>query len=62
MNTTCWKNGDIFYMTFSTYFFKWSCNKDGYGQHSSHLKKKTICSNKNVNENGYKHRENVGKK
>ncbi len=54
MNTTHWKNDDIYHMTISTYFLKWRCNKVAHGQHSSHLKKKLICSNKKVNENGHK--------
>ncbi len=56
------ENDDIYYMTIFTYFLKWRCNRVGYGQHYSHLKNKTICSNKKVNENGYKHKENVEKK
>ncbi len=60
MNTTHWRNDDICYMTICTYVLKWKCNKANYGQHLNHLKKKN--SNKKVNEDEHKHRENVEKR
>jgi hypothetical protein len=36
--------------------------KANYGQHFGCLEKRTICSNKKVNEDEHKHRENVKKK
>jgi hypothetical protein len=44
INTTYWKNGDNCYMTISTYFLKWKCNKASYGQHCDHLRKKDNIS------------------
>jgi hypothetical protein len=57
INTTYWRNGDIYYMIIFTYFLEWRHNKASYGQHFGHLGKKTICSNKKVNEDEHKHKE-----
>jgi hypothetical protein len=49
-------------MTTSTCFLKWRHNEASYEQHFGPLKKKeNIFRKKKVNEDEYKHRENVKK-
>jgi hypothetical protein len=49
-------------MTISTFFLKWKHKRANYGQHFGHLEKRIICSNKKINEDELKHKENVEKK
>jgi len=44
------------YMTIFTYFLKWGCNRDNYGQQSDHLGKDNMFKQKG-NGDEYKHRE-----
>ncbi len=40
INMTCWTNDNIYYITISTHFLEWKCNKVSNEQHLNQLKNK----------------------